>query len=52
MPKTTHSRSKSQTEKAADAHAAMRRAGRTKEELKKSLYSYTKQIDDHLKEFY
>ena len=52
MPKASRSTAKSQTEKTADSHAAMRRVGRTKEELRESLYSYTKQIDDHLKDFY
>ena len=43
---------KSLTEQAADSHAPKRRAGLKKEELRKAFYSYTRQIDDHLKEFY
>ena len=52
MPKQRRSTRKSQTDQPADSHAAKRRAGLKKEELREALYSYTKEIDDHLNEFY
>ena len=52
MPKQHRSTRKSQTGQVADSHAAKRRALFKKEELREALYSYTKQIDDQLNEFY
>ena len=52
MPKQRRSTRKFQADQAEDSHAVKRRAGLKKEELREALHSYTKEIDDHLNEFY